>query len=82
MPYASVIAIDDDINDYDIDKADDLLDLCADKNSIISALRSWLSRDQYIQFVGDNFGWEEIERDGLHDDVDEDEDDFYDYKAS
>lgn len=73
MSYTSVIVIDDDINDYDIDKADDLLEQLVDKDTLLRSIRCWLSRDQFLQFVGDNFGWEEIERDDLHDEDDDDE---------
>lgn len=75
MPYDSVITIDDDINDYDIDKADDLLEQLVDKDTLLRSIRCWLSHDQFLQFVGDNFGWEAIERDDLHDDDEEDEED-------
>lgn len=78
MPYASTITIDDDINDYDIDKADDLIRNFSTVDILVTNLRCWLSREQFLQFVGDNYSWEEIERDDLHDDEDDDENDYDD----
>ena len=73
MSYDSTITIDSDINDYDIEKADDLLRSFVSVDDLVTSLRCWLTRDQFIQFVGDNYSWEEIERDDLDDDSSEDE---------
>lgn len=76
--YDSTIPIDDDIDDYDIAKCDDILENFVTKDALYTALRNWLTEDQYVQFVGDNFGWDEIRRDDIDDEEEEEEDPFFD----
>lgn len=73
MGYKSTITIDDDINDYDYTKADDLLRSFVSVDDLVTNLSTWLSRDQFVQFVGDNYGWNEIVRDDLDDDEDDED---------
>lgn len=82
MSYDSTITIDDDIQQYSVWKAQDVLESALElaPDRVLAALCSWLSHDQLVQFVGDKLvdDWDELRPDGwdaTDDDDDEDVDD-------
>lgn len=78
MSYDSTITIDDDIQQYSVWKAQDVLESALElaPDRVLAALCSWLSYDQLVQFVGDELvdDWDELRPDGWDDSDDDDED--------
>lgn len=81
--HPSTIDLDDDLDEYDYDKAqnklEEIIELAPDR--LLECLVSWLSKDQLIQFVGDELvdDWDDLRPDGWDDgefdDEDEEDDD-------
>lgn len=78
IQHPSSIDIDDDIDEYDYDKAQNKLEEAIElvPDHVLNCLVSWLSKQQLIQFVGDELvdDWDDLRPDGWDDEDEEDED--------